>query len=150
MYGSGLPITVALTPVVVSTAATIARVPQALGASETENVRLAGICGAGGGTRTLTPLVGTADFKSAAYLQFRHPGAGQDSQARYVPGRSELTGNRSRPLPRYASRKVVKAFSLKAGQVATTPLPSPPGGDGQAEMAILLPSEGYGVPNIPF
>ena len=66
----------------------------------------------GEGVEPSRPRSGTTDFKSAAYLQFRHPGAAQDSAGRYVPGVRTLTGNRSGPLPRYASRKALNAFSL--------------------------------------
>jgi len=71
--------------------------------------------GAGGGSRTLMPPWGTPDFKSGAYDQFRHPGL---LRAYYVPGLRELTGNRSGPLPRNASRNVENAFSSNRGQTA--------------------------------
>src|SRR4051812_9741822 len=104
--------------------------------------------GAGGGSRTLTPRVGAADFKSAAYRQFRHPGNAQDSDGVYVPGVRLLTGNRSGPLPRNASRNFVNAVSSKVEQTATCPCPIPPDGAVHAVIATLLPSAGYGVPSM--
>ena len=54
---------------------------------------LPGFLSAGGGSRTRTPHVGTPDFKSGAYRQFRHPGyARQYRPRRFLLGRALLEG----------------------------------------------------------
>ena len=83
-----------------------------------------GTCSAGGGTRTRTPPRGAPDFKSGAYSQFRHPGAGSVASPGYWPGAMSLTlWYRSPALLRCLSRNLVKAPLSNDLHMRTNPWP---------------------------